>query len=265
MEQGKNPNPFELFTLGEWINQLAERLESNSYWEHIKRCLDWLSHLKEVRGLEFIGVDAALNREKLGRKYYKNDDYLQSRDKVQLEAVLSRWEGRLQEISKGWVLSIPQAHIEIAKLADGVKAFLDEEELNILEPLEEQGFNEAASCLLHNDFTSAEFIALRTAESLLRRWYEKRTGNKLERARWGEVLEELNNQFPKEKRPKELSLLDYLRGRRNEIAHPEAISKSEEATATFLNVIAACKSIKAELLGKKWERVEKHNNCALAR
>lgn len=248
MEKERSPNPFQLFTLGEWINQLAERLESNSYWEHIKRCLDWLSELKGVEGFEFIGVDAAAHRSKLSQNYYKDNDYLQPRDKVQLQAILSRWEGRLQEISKGWVLSRPQAHIEVKKLIDGIKAFLDEEELSILEPLEEQGLNEAASCLLGNNFTSAEFIALRTAESLLRRWYEKRTANKLERAKWGEVLEELNSQFPKEKRPKELSLLDYLRGRRNEIAHPEAISTPEEATATFLNVIAVCKSVKDELL-----------------
>jgi len=66
---------------------------------------------------------------------------------------------------------------------------------------------------------------------------------------WGEILDELNELYPKKsERPKELSLLDYLRGRRNEIAHPEAISNPEEATATFLNVIAVCKAVKNELL-----------------
>lgn len=247
MSEEKTLSPFHLFTVGEWINQLAERLESNSYWEHIKRCLDWLSGLKEVKGLEFIGLDAVAERARLSQKYYKDNDYLAPRDKVQLGAVLSRWEGRLQEISKRWVLSFPQAHVDVDKLTSGAKSFLKDEEWNLLEPLEQEGLDEAASCLLFNNFTSAEFIALRAAESLLRRWYEKRTGNKLEKARWGEVLEELDKQFPKPNRPKELSLLDYLRGRRNEIAHPEAISNEEEATATFLNVIRVCKTVTGEL------------------
>lgn len=247
MRETRNPQPFELFTVGEWICHLAERLEHNYQWRHIRDCLDWLSGLHVVNNLEFIGVEADTYRRKFWQKYSKDEDYIDSPDRMALEAALSRWEGRLQEISKRWLLSCPQAHIEVQKLVDGMRAFLDKEELRVLEPLEQQGLNEAASCLLHNDFTSAEFIALRSVESLLRRWYEKRTGNKLERAGWGEVLEELNNQFPKEKRPKELSLLDYLRERRNEIAHPEAISEPEEATATFLNVIAVCKSISGEL------------------
>lgn len=247
MSGEKTPSPFQLFTVGEWINQLAERLESNSYWEHISRCLDWLSGLKEVNGLEFIGVDAAVHKGKLSQKYYRDNDYLQPRDKVQLQAVLSRWEGRLQEISKRWVLSFPQAHVDVGKLASGGRSFLRDEEWNMLQPLEQDGLNEAASCLLFNNFTSAEFMALRTVESLLRRWYEKTTGNKLEKAKWGDVLEDLDKQFPKPNRPKELSLLDYLRGRRNEIAHPEAVSNEEEATATFLNVIRVCKTITSEL------------------
>lgn len=245
--------PFRLFALGQWVTRLAERLEYKYGWGYIRECLDWLSNCSEVEGLEFIGGIAASYKDKLGQKYYKDSDYLQTEDKVELQAVINRWEGRLQEILKAWVLSCPQADIEVRKLIDGVKAFLDEKELSVLEPLEQQGLNEAASCLLYNNFTSAEFIALRTGESLLRRWYEKRTGKTLERPKWGEVLEELNEQFPKEKRPKELSLLDYLRGRRNEIAHPEAISKIEEATATFLNVVAVCKSIKGELLEMRHE------------
>ena len=66
---------------------------------------------------------------------------------------------------------------------------------------------------------------------------------------WGEILDELNEIYPKKSgRPKELLLLDYLRERRNEIAHPDAISNPEAATATFLNVITVCKAVKSFLI-----------------
>ena len=81
------------------------------------------------------------------------------------------------------------------------------------------------------------------AESLLKKWYEKKKDIKLGRTTWGQVLEKLNEEFPNEReRPKELLLLDYLRERRNEIAHPEAVSDSIQASTTFLNVINLCKS-----------------------
>ena len=152
-------------------------------------------------------------------------------------------EGRLQEISKSWILSYPDTHIDATKLNQGIKAFLNDDEFNTLEPLERQGLDEAASSLLFNNFISAEFVALRTAESLLKRWYEKRTDKKLKRATWGEVLDKINEEFPKQKRSKELLLLDYLRERRNEIAHPEGTSGQEEASTTFFNVISLCKSL----------------------
>lgn len=135
---------------------------------------------------------------------------------------------------------------------DGIASFLDKEELSMLEPKERQGLDESASCLLHNSFTSAEFIALRTAESLLRRWYKNKTDKDLTRRRWGDILNELNDIYPKiSERPKELSLLDYLRLRRNEIDHPEAVSTPDEASATFLNTISVCKAVKSVLIAKQ--------------
>lgn len=253
MERQRHLTTCALLLAANCISHLAEVLKHNCQWRDIKHYLDYLSQFEEVRDLESITIEARGHMAVLGLKFLEDEDYIDAGDRVELAASVSTWQGRLEEMSKRWVLLCPQAHVELKRLVLGIKGFLDEEDLGVLEPLEEQGLNEATSCLLHNNFTSAEFIALRTVESLLRRWYGKRTGNKLERATWGEVLEELNNQFPKEKRPKELALLDYLRGRRNEIAHPEAISKTEEATATFLNVVAVCKSIKGELLEMRHE------------
>ena len=87
-------------------------------------------------------------------------------------------------------------------------------------------------------------MALRISESLLKKWYEKKIGKKLGRTTWGQVLEKLNEEYPNEKeRPKELLLLDYLRERRNEIAHPGAVSNSVQASTTFFNVISLCQTL----------------------
>ncbi len=243
-------NPFELYLLGQWIRRLAENVAITQHWGNVRDTLDRLKDFKELGGLSFVGVEAEKIKMRLASTYWKDDDIIAFQDRIQLQTDLSKWEGRIEEISKRWVLSFSQAHLDVSKLIGGGESFLKDEEWSILQSLEQKGLDEAATCLLHNNFTSAEFIALRTVESVLRRWHENKTGNNLERQMWGEILDELNELYPKKsERPKELSLLDYLRGRRNEIAHPEAISNPEEATATFLNVIAVCKAVKNELLG----------------
>ncbi len=244
----QNPDVHDIYELGQWLER-AERIESGQPWGMTRLCLKALCTYRHIRGLEVIGVEAESKRKELSRKYKGDNASIEEVDAELLELNVAEWRGRIEEISRHWVMTLPQTHMDIGKLIGGAKSFLEEKEWNMLQLLEQQGLNEATLCLLHNTFTSAEFIALRTAESLLRRWYQKKTGNKLERQMWGEILDELNELYPKKpERPKELSLLDYLRGRRNEIAHPEAISNPEEATATFLNVIAVCKAIKSELL-----------------
>jgi len=253
--------PWGLYTIGKWIERLQVLLEQSvTYWSPAnvanspKHCLEHLLDLRETKHLDFIGVRAESFLSKFNEKYWKADAYLDSPDREELKSHVSRWEGRLEEISKEWILSYPETHIDARKLTKGVKAFLTAEEFNALEPLERQGLDEAASSLLFNNFISAEFVALRTAESLLKRWYEKRTSKKLGRTTWGEVLEKINEEFPKQKRSKELLLLDYLRERRNEIAHPEGTSGPEEASTTFFNVISLCKSLH---LYTTWVKVDK--------
>lgn len=249
MVQRLNPTPEELVIVGEWITRLQLALERGDNWGYIKWCLDALSKYRDRKVLEEVAITAEIQTKELCSRYYDSKQYVDTSDRDLLKRWLGVEEGKLSELLKGVVLSIPQTHIKIDKLLGGAEMFLKPEEWAALYPLEQDGLNEAASCLLSNCYTSAEFITLRTAESLLRRWYEKETGNKLERQMWGEILEELNELYPKKaERPKELSLLDYLRGRRNEIAHPEAMSSPEEATATFLNVIRVCQAITHELL-----------------
>jgi hypothetical protein len=247
----RNPNAYDIYQLGRWLAQLRSAAYVDyGTWGMVRVGLVVLIRYKNVKGLEFIGLGAEMHNARMSKEYNSNAKLVSAVDRKLLEGSIMQWYGRLDEVAQRWILSLPDTHMDIGKLNIGAKSFLAEGEWNMLQPLEQHGLNEAALCILSNTFTSAEFIALRTAESLLRRWYEKKTGNKLEREKWGEILEELNELYPKKsQRPKELSLLDYLRGRRNEIAHPDVISNTEQATATFLNVIAVCKAVKGELLG----------------
>jgi hypothetical protein len=176
-----------------------------------------------------------------------DDEKINYQDSHMIRDSVNNWRGRLAEVSKNWIISCPKTHIDAGKLNKGSVAFLDAEEFIDLETLERDGLDEAATSLLFNNFISAEFMALRTAESLLKKWYEKKTGKKLGRTTWGQVLDKLNEEFPEKERPKELLLLDYLRERRNEIAHPEAVSDSLAASTTFLNVISLCKNLLLQL------------------
>jgi len=208
----------------------------------VKQLAQLLLPLKKVKSLEFIGEEAQQLINTISKR--QESQRMDWADVAMVRSYVDSWTGRLKEISKGWIVSCPQTHINAGKLVEGPKAFLSDEEFNMLEPLEIHGLTEAASSLLFDNFTSAEFVALRTAESLLKKWYEKKTGKKLRRTTWGAVLEKLNREFPNEReRPKELLLLDYLRERRNEIAHAEAVSNSVQASTTFLNVISLCQTL----------------------
>jgi len=237
--------PYWLFVIGRSIGQLKNELaQSIVRYESVTTPLLLLSILDETESVESIAKEANRWNEDLIEKYSSQEHAcLDSKDHESLKLTVVRWDERLSEISKNWFIWYPDTHLDTNKLREGTKAFLNDNELNMLDPLEQQSLSEAISSLLFGNFISAEFMALRTGESLLKKWYEKKTDKKLVRTTWGQVLDKLNEEFPEKERPKELLLLDYLRERRNEIAHPEAISNSVQASTTFLNVISLCQTL----------------------
>lgn len=249
MTTKRNLNAYDIYQLGRWIAQLDSAAEYGS-WGMTYVCLETLTIFKFAKGVEFIGFDAERFCKEMSKKYSDDNMPLEYVDKHLLRIAVMRWYGRLDEVSKRWILSLPETHMDISKLSVGAKSFLEDEEWNMLEPLEQKGLNEATSCLLSNTFTSAEFIVLRTVESILRRWYEKKTGKpiNIKRITWGRVLNKLDREFPEPNRPEEISSLYHLKRRRNAIAHPDVISSEQDATVTFIHVINVCKAVKSFLL-----------------
>ncbi len=251
MSRKKHPLGLDIFFLGRMTSELELflALKDKCSWSNVKDTLETISKFKNYFSIGFIAKDAQGIIEDIGKDYPDASKPLSARDIGYIKETVAEWIGSVFEISDKWVFCVSTASLDSARLMDGIASFLDREELSILEPKERQGLDESAGCLLHNSFTSAEFIALRTVESLLRRWYKNKTDKDLKRQRWGDILNELNDIYPKvSERPKELSLLDYLRLRRNEIDHPEAVSTPDEASATFLNTISVCKAVKSVLL-----------------
>jgi hypothetical protein len=205
-----------------------------------------VSDYKSKEGLQFIGEAASYYFRELD-DYHKSEEKITQEHCYILRPVVAKWRGQIEMVLKEWILHRPQAHIDISKLIKGAKSFLADGEWNMLIPLEQEGLNEATQCLLFNNFTSAEFMALRTVESLLRRWYEKHTNKSIADVTFGQVLSKLDKEFPEPTRPREISPLYNLKERRNTIAHPEVISNEEEATTTFMLVIHQCKLLKNKL------------------
>lgn len=243
------PNAYDIYMVGQWIARLDESATSGT-WGMVRVCLQALARYKNIRSLEFVGDEVERKYNEYVKDYNNDDDDVKSVHRKLLKGSVNWWLGRLDEVAKGWVLLCPEVEINIGKLTMGAKSFLSDEEWQSLSLLEQGALDETIASLLSNTFTAAEFMALRLAESLLRRWYTKRTGKESGKLKWFGILDELNEAFPKSRRPKELSLLDYLRERRNEIAHPEVVSQSYEAVTTFFNVTTLFRTIKAELVEK---------------
>lgn len=236
-----------------WMNRLGRNMENLNVlrptdgWIIAKLILQQLSIFKDIKGLEFIGREAESLLEEYGKSYVDDKANIGEVNVRMFALRVYYWWGKLEEVCKSWVVCQPQTHMDASKLRSGARAFLETEEWQILQPLEQHGLNEAAACLLFNNFTSAEFMALRTVESLLRRWYEKKTGKKIENATWGQVIRRLDEEFPEQKRPNEISYLYFLKARRDAVAHPEVVSSENDAMLTFLQVVQACEVLRPYL------------------
>ena len=244
----ENVNAIDIYELGFWLGRLDTSLQPSLPWGLARICLESLFDYKSKEGLQLIGQAASFYHKEFDNDYKKTEENIKEKHCYILQPVVAKWRGQIEMILKEWILCQPQAHIDIAKLIKGPKSFLTDEELNMLIPLEQEGLNEATQCLSFNNFTSAEFMSLRTVESLLRRWYEKHTNKSISDATFGQVLNRLDKEFPEPTRPREISPLYNLKERRNAIAHPEVISNEEEATMTFMLVIRQCKLLKNKLV-----------------
>lgn len=231
-----------IYELGVWIGYLEAIVDNEQIdWGSVREALQALVVYKAVEGLEFVGTDAQTQLLSLAQTYKRSYRRLVAKDVLAtLGDMVKTWYGRLEEVKKRWLIVIPNLSLDVSKLTSGAKAFFLPDEWDRLNELEHQGLNEAANCMLSNNFTAAEFMALRTVESVLRRWYAAKKGKQTHLQ--ADVINFIDSEYPdNKKRPKEISALFHLKNRRNAIAHPDEISTAQNANATFIYVIDTCK------------------------
>ena len=203
-----------------------------------------LRYYEQIHSFEDIGKEAKYYHDTLSSY---GQQIIPEHIKVSLRDARARWDTLTRERLQDLYLVTPRTRIDPKQLMQGIVAILSQTHLPLLDRIEFSDLNEACGCILIGSSTAAEHIALRAAESLLRRWYEHKTGNKLSHATWGTVLDRLAKEYPENKRPKEITLLGYLKQRRDEVAHPERISSITDAEATLMNVCSLIEGIKPVL------------------
>lgn len=210
-------------------------------------------HIGALRGCEQICSFEDIGRE---AKYLHDtvsgygDQEVSQRTKNDLRDARARWDTLARERLQDLYLVTPKSKIYPKYLMQGIEGFLSPECFSMLEGIELIDLREACYCILIGSATAAEHIALRAAESLLRRWYEHKTHKKISYRTWGTVLKRLAREYPEgKKRPKEIALLGYLKQRRDEVAHPQRVSSLTEAEATLMNVCSLIEGL-APVLAK---------------
>ncbi|SDK94552.1 hypothetical protein [Natronorubrum texcoconense] len=95
--------------------------------------------------------------------------------------------------------------------------------------------------------TCSVLLSLRTVERHLQEWYRDETGRTIDDRTFGQTLSELDDQFEKDDRPLILSHLEYLKDRRNQVAHPELVPNEREAESTLIMVRETLFEIQSQL------------------
>jgi len=246
MNERKILLPLGLLRMGSHFEELRGLLTSSS--SSIKDILDFLRKLQAYEAVdkfEKIGKDAKIWHELLSKRIAESKrPPITGAERIKLQNDIAGWKVLAEEKMKELYLTAPSTHIVPEKLMRGLTDFLEEDLVKLLTNQEQGDLAEACNCILVGSNTAAEFMSLRAAESLLRKWYEKRTHENLQRKPWGFVLDKLAEAYPERKRPNEITLLGYLKHRRDEIAHPQRSSTPQEAEATLMSVFALIQALK---------------------
>lgn len=149
------------------------------------------------------------------------------------------WEDRIYEEIGEMIISKPylDGNLNYNKLIKGVEYFFDIETWENLQDIEKRDLQDFRTCYLHKAWTPAGFIAMRTIESAVRKYYKDLTGQ--DKNKWWKITDELLK-HPKANQDL-VKKLDYIRVHvRNPLAHPEiriTIQESEEIFQQALQVL----------------------------
>ena len=232
--------PFGILLLGGYISDLQWGLLSLRDPTQIAGFLQELRRFSRVNPLRDIGIEAGEWHDHISRQQQP----VTESDIESLNAVATKWQALVSERLGNLYLITPTTVIDPKRLMGGIEGLLNEETVALLEPIEIADLEEAMRCLLITSPTAAELMAIRAAEALTGRWYVRESKKQVGTKTLGSFLKWFREEH-KQRTDTQLvlTLLDYLNQRRHVLAHPRAISRSDHAQTTLLNVCSLVRSI----------------------
>jgi len=210
--------------------------------------LDEISALKQLYLFEDIGRDIEETRNSLLEEYDRTTVFglaktqLKDDDQDKLNGAVQRWWARFTDrISDDVFVVTSHSEIPSGKLLAGPRAFIGVEVSDRFDD-EMRDFQEACANTLVGNHTSAEFMSLRGTEGILRKWYDHETDEEHEYESWYGAIDQMTSEQTGSA-GKKLKLLDYLRDRRNEVAHPDRHSDRKDAENTLRNSFAVVEQL----------------------
>jgi len=231
-------NSYGIYFFGWWLKSLEEKLTRatnvGSIFCTSPNVVDEISELSKLKEVELF--------EQMGESIESWKDYISHLDigaAKQLRDETIRWREQFESVLKQGRLAVVYLKtdfLDVEKLTVGLEKLLKKEEKDWLTNLEASCLEDARKCILIKTPTPAEFMCVRCAESILRRWYKWKTNKAIGNKGWGKLLDKLADEYGKEY-PSQLQLLKYLKGTRDRLAHPDKTSSQSDAEHTFSMVI----------------------------
>lgn len=176
--------------------------------------------------------------DEIQSNYSGSDDVMDEEELTGLVERIGEWSDEYSsELGDMDVVSIVnKGIIDTRQIFRNPDSIFDEDVWDWLDHLPQQNLRDSCKTLALDMRTASSFLALRSVEYCLRDWYYEETGEMIEETAWGGVLRKLEDEYEDKKRPAVLSNLDYLKDKRNGVAHPDRTPSWDEAEDTLLTV-----------------------------
>lgn len=152
---------------------------------------------------------------------------------------------RLNEAAQSWLLLLLNSFSKEGTVfirEDNVLQIFPEDTLNKLDSVTRSDLIDGIICILNLIPTPAVMILLRVGEGVVRKYYNKITGNSINRVPFTNIINEL------EKRNDKLAgYLSYIKQKRDEAEHPDKRFTQEEAERTLIHLKELIDAIKSKL------------------
>lgn len=234
----KNVNSKEVLEIGTQLESILSYVKTES--PKVSRAIHLLELIyncstSEVEKLKEIKKGSKEWASKLKTEELNDDENLPKLMKEDLRDDINEWRIEFRSALEGSFITFPKVDFPIEKLKKGPDGLISEKANKKLTKAEREGLREACYSLLAENYTALELVALRTVSSILKRWYEKKTGGNISGS-WTTILEKLANEYP-DKKPSELSLLGYLLERKKVLMNTARTSTKSDAETTLNNVL----------------------------